>query len=314
MDIQGGIQLKRYDERDMMFARMSRVKGTEQYEDYYGKNQELEVIDEELRENLPIGKSSDKYYDALQTPVVDAAFQFLDSIKILADGTAANELKKEASPKEFSNVIKSVAKLYGASDVKIIKSENEFFYSHRGRTDAAYGDEIDSEKWPITIVFSFPMDEAMIKKAPRVEESMAVTHGYVISAIIGMILAFTIKNWGFEARNHMDGNYLMVLPIAAKSAGIGDFGQHGLIVTKDFGPRVRLGAVTTNAPLELDSIENSSMKESCIKCGRCFKTCPSKAISSIYGEPIVQEKCFAKWLEFGTDCGVCISVCPGYQI
>ena len=133
-----------------------------------------------------------------------------------------------------------------------------------------------------------------------------------------MIITYYLKSLGYEARNHMDGNYLMVLPLAAKAAGMGDIGRHGLLITPECGPRIRLGAVTTSMPLKVDAISNFNVKDFCSICGRCAKYCPSGAISKcdaneILGEQpwkIRQELCNKKWLEFGTDCGICLAKCP----
>jgi epoxyqueuosine reductase QueG len=116
----------------------------------------------------------------------------------------------------------------------------------------------------------------------------------------------------------MDGNYLLVLPLAAKAAGLGDIGRHGLLITEKYGSRIRLGAVTTNMPLSTDKPSAFSVTEFCRICGKCSKTCPAKAISSeerteingVMRWQIIQEECYRKWRVLGTDCGICISTCP----
>ena len=60
------------------------------------------------------------------------------------------------------------------------------------------------------------------------------------------------------------------------------------------------------------------MKDFCSICGKCAQYCPAGAISKsqadeIFGEKrwqIKQELCYKKWLEFGTDCGICLAKCP----
>lgn len=305
--------MKRCDERDIMFSRMARKPNTKEYDHYYFLRPELQEIDDAMRSNMPIGKPGDRFYDSLKTPTVDAAFQFLDSIKPLVEGPKASKSITTGTAEEFTAHIKSIAALYGASVTGVAKSDESFYYSHRGRTDQVYGDSVSIDKWPHTIVFAVPMNDAMIRMAPKAEESMAVTHGYVQAAIVGMILTYTIKAFGYEARNHMDGNYLCTLPLAAKAAGIGDIGQHGLIITEDHGPRVRLGAVSTNLPLVNDQPFTKSIALICEECQRCVRSCPSNAIPNDFLATITQEKCFEKWLDYGTDCGICLSVCPGFK-
>jgi epoxyqueuosine reductase QueG len=127
---------------------------------------------------------------------------------------------------------------------------------------------------PYNFVFAVEMDMPYISKAPFIPESIAVTKGYVDAAIIGMIVTYYIKSLGYEARNHMDGNYLMVMPLAAKAAGFGDIGRHGLLITPEYGPRIRLGAVTTSMPLVPDAISEFNVKEFCYLCGKCALSDP----------------------------------------
>ena len=119
----------------------------------------------------------------------------------------------------------------------------------------------------------------------------------------------------------MDANYLVVAPLVARDAGIGDIGRHGILITKEYGCRLRLGVVTTDMPLIPDEREDFGLKEFCQSCSRCVRTCPGKAIPS--GDPIdingikrwqiKQENCYNIWRSIGTDCGICISSCPFSQ-
>ena len=186
----------------------------------YSLHPELQEIDDTLRAQMPIGKHGDRFYDSLKTPTVDAAFQFLDSIKPLVEGPMASKIPTPATAEDFTAHMKSIAELYGASVTGVAKSDESFYYSHRGRTDQVYGDSVSIDTWPHTIVFAVPMNEVMIRMAPKAEESIAVTHGYVQAAIVGMILTYTIKAFGYEARNHMDGNYLCTLPLCCKGCRI----------------------------------------------------------------------------------------------
>lgn len=60
------------------------------------------------------------------------------------------------------------------------------------------------------------------------------------------------------------------------------------------------------------------MEEFCKICKKCADNCPSGSISK-GDEPfsrnfrhwsILQEKCFSYWKTMGSDCGLCLSVCP----
>lgn len=108
----------------------------------------------------------------------------------------------------------------------------------------------------------------------------------------------------------------------AIAAGIGWQGKSLLVVNPDFGPRIRLTTVLTNADLEPDA----PIKNRCGKCSQCQDHCPAGAIigaptDSHYAtrsEAIELEKCVYQVRDvFGElphitplICGVCIKVCP----
>ena len=65
---------------------------------------------------------------------------------------------------------------------------------------------------------------------------------------------------------------------AAEAAGLGIIGWHGLLMTPEFGSRVRLTSVITNAPLV--GSPRLKMESPCIECGgACIKICPARAIA-----------------------------------
>jgi epoxyqueuosine reductase len=65
-------------------------------------------------------------------------------------------------------------------------------------------------------------------------------------------------------------------------AGVGEMGHSKVFLTKEFGPRVRLGSIFTDAELEPDPmVEPYSI---CNKCGRCVKDCPGNAIPPVKDE------------------------------
>ncbi len=69
---------------------------------------------------------------------------------------------------------------------------------------------------------------------------------------------------------------------AAHCAGLGEIGLNRLLITPEYGPRVRLGALITNA----DLTPNEPFKENLCKredCAICVKACPVGAIST-HGE------------------------------
>ena len=63
---------------------------------------------------------------------------------------------------------------------------------------------------------------------------------------------------------------------AAVEAGLGEIGLNRLLLTKRFGPRIRIGAVLTTAPLKPD---RKLTEKICDNCGECVRACPAGAIT-----------------------------------
>lgn len=307
---------KRTDERDIILARMHYKKGTPIYENYYSRNPHKEKTDEALRAMPELCGEGTATYDPITSPIVDATFRFLSDIKIHAEGPIQpKDLSVE--PNEMTARIKGLARYYNAKLIGITKMQSYHYYSHRGRPGKDYGKEIDKfHKYGIA--FAVEMDREMILRAPQLSQAIAATKGYVDGAIIGMVLAYYIRELGFEARNHMDGNYLVVAPLVAMDAGLGEIGRNGLLITKEYGPRVRLGVVTTDMPLIADEPIRFGIAQFCKECKKCVRTCPGKAIPSgpkveVDGIPrwrINPDQCYEKWRSIGTDCGICLASCP----
>ena len=107
---------------------------------------------------------------------------------------------------------------------------------------------------------------------------------------------------------------------AATRAGLGWVGKNCQLLTKPWGPWVRLGTVLTNAPLETAKpIEKSR----CGKCTQCIDACPAEALKGGSWRPGVERgyildarACdhykkthFAKF-HGGHNCGICTQACP----
>jgi epoxyqueuosine reductase QueG len=73
---------------------------------------------------------------------------------------------------------------------------------------------------------------------------------------------------------------------AGVAAGIGGYGESGLLVTGEFGPAVRLGGVVTDAEVS----PGSPLPETpCVHCLKCVESCPMGALTG--GGRIDKRKC-----------------------
>ncbi len=115
-----------------------------------------------------------------------------------------------------------------------------------------------------------------------------------------------------------DGRFL-VGPIsyknAAEAAGLGIIGWHGLLITPEFGSRVRLASIITDAPLE--GSPPLKMESPCLKCGgACIKICPARAIARPEaGDDYHLDKfaCSTYYTASGM-CSECLRVCPAGRV
>jgi epoxyqueuosine reductase len=107
--------------------------------------------------------------------------------------------------------------------------------------------------------------------------------------------------------------------MAATSAGLGWVGKNGLLISPDFGPRLSLATVLTDAPLQVGTPVERSL---CGDCGLCMKFCPSDAITGEewsrhepFPELMRMDRCAShkkkiKALYGKPNCGLCINICP----
>ncbi len=305
----------RFDERDVLFSRMNYLPGSPQHADYYTRHPDRERDDDALRA-MPFGGASAHNRERTTSEIVESGFRYLADIKSLSEGSPIGN-RQEVDPAVMTTRMKGLARFHRASLTGITRMREDHWYTHRGRTPEVYGQPVEPRE-EYGIAFAVEMDRDMVFSAPRMPEAIAVVRGYADAAQIGMMLSYYIRSFGYHARNHMDGNYLVVAPLVARDAGLGELGRHGLLITKEYGPRVRLGVVTTDMPLLTDEPYSFGVADFCRSCGKCAASCPGKAIGEgppelrdgVPGWKVNGDACFRQWKRFGTDCGICLAACP----
>jgi epoxyqueuosine reductase len=193
------------------------------------------------------------------------------------------------------------------------------------------------------IVVGKRLSDATVETTPsRMFDTMYfATNGFLDQLILKVTDGLVRKNYKAVAigPHSLDGQQSMgdiSQKHAAVAAGLGRFGLHSLVLTPQFGPRQRWGAVITDAPLQLDM---PLKKELCNpdQCERaCIKSCPARVFSEGRREGILDanflpgglwhywnidksacrtyratRKNELGWVtEGGHACAICLKVCP----
>ena len=300
-----------FDERDVIFCRMDYEKGDGNYEDYYDRRPEKERMDKILRRRPILGDERSHKFNPLVSSIAQSSFDFLHDIGSLCNGAVA-PIPRGGTGEQFTQILDGLARLYGAVSFGVTQLTAADYYTHKGQPAEHYGEEIAPE-YKYAIVFAVEMDMPLMNTAPYATETIATSKGYVDVALVGMILSYYIRSLGYDARNNIDGNYLFPLPPLAEKAGLGEMGLHGLLVTPEYGPRVRLGAVATNIPLIPHEKKPWGLRAFCQNCRRCENACVCKSINNqTQGNEhgFYDSTCLSMWQRYGSDCGVCVIACP----
>ena len=194
--------------------------------------------------------------------------------------------------------------------------------------------EIDEEFWPQSI---WPWSKTVISMAVQIFPSMIETTPSVVYSELynttnrfldeaAYRLANYLNRLGYRAHFfprdcYGDISVLVKKPeaafshvIAARYAGLGTIGMNHTLLTKEYGPRVRLVSVITDAEITPDRMLKNEL---CVKCKVCVKNCPMQVFTPREDRIMAdmdKHKCalYHQQLkgEFRYPCGVCTAVCP----
>lgn len=308
---------ERFDERDVVFAREDYQPGTWQYEQYYARRPQFKQIDDKLRKLPELLEPGGRYYDPEQSPRIDSIFEKIERLTTEVDGAVAS-VRQNADAAQKTDFVKQKLIELGADEVGIAELNPMYVYSHVGRGPHTWGEPITNNH-RFVIAFTLEMRYDPVQTAPTLPITEETAHRYLRAARISVELADMIRNLGYPARAHISGsNYQVILPAVAYDAGLGELGRLGYLISPKFGARIRLGAVTTDLPLMTDQPISFGVQDFCARCRKCSTNCPPGAIplsrtSNIRGVskwPLNAEQCLYYWRVLGTDCGICMKVCP----
>jgi epoxyqueuosine reductase len=220
--------------------------------------------------------------------------------------------------------LRKAARSIGAGLLGICEYDERWIYSARYSERTKKSKPIDiPDDLPYILVIGEPMDQELTATVPSALSGSATGMGYTHDTVVLLTITQYIRNLGYRAVASMNDSALAI-PLAVQ-AGLGEVGRHSLLITEEYGPRLRLGKIFTDMPLLIDKPKQFGVKEFCDICQRCSAACPPKAIPS--EQPLRKahsisnlkgvlkwttnaEKCFRFWAGQNSDCSICIRICP----
>ena len=227
-------------------------------------------------------------------------------------------------PSRMSKEIKQVAGFFGADLCGITDFDERWVYASRVdvRDFSAVPHDLPDGLQHV-IVLGHEMDRELVDTYPSATAGAATGREYSREAAVVMQVAAYIRSLGYDAVPSMNDTAL-VIPFAIK-AGLGQYARNQLVITPEYGPRLRFSKILTNLPLVHDQPRPLGVRAFCDQCTRCADACPVKALP--YGAPREggvnvsairgvrkwtsdAEKCFSFWVKLASDCAICMRVCP----
>ena len=224
------------------------------------------------------------------------------------DGPVNPERYEFVSPQEAADMISEFAWAKGADLIGFTKVNDSFVFE---------GTDLDHK---YAVVLAMEMDFDKIATAPKAPSGIEVLRIYWRLGDVAVKTAEFIRHLGYPARAHHPRGFVGKPPTilhtrAAIEAGLGEAGRTGLIITKEFGPRVRVATVTTDLELPQSPEKKFGVENYCKNCHLCQEHCEGDAVPNEKAEErgffkytIDAFKCLPYFAEYD-GCNLCVSEC-----
>lgn len=240
----------------------------------------------------------------------------------------------DLEPAALTGIVKEAALFLGASLVGITRINRSWIYQPGWKRYEHEEIELDALIPPsvqYAVVMAIETSYDYVAHAPTARASAAAGLGYSKMALLAPSVAKFIAALGYRAIPCGNDTALSV-PLAV-DAGLGQLGRLGVLITPEFGPRVRLCKVLTDMPLAPTSPVDFGVTAFCDICLKCAEYCPAQAIShkprtaeartvstspGLLKWPVHGERCLRFWYRNGSrtgtgmyhvDCYQCVNVC-----
>jgi epoxyqueuosine reductase QueG len=182
------------------------------------------------------------------------------------------------------------------------------------------------ERFPRAISIGMRLNDLIVDQHTPLEPRRNSLYWYHVYSIVTPSLDFLAYNvsrrlnrLGYQAfpvpgstpYNFENLSGILSHKLAAHLAGLGWIGKSCMLITPQFGPRVRFVSILTDAPLDT----GTPVDGLCGQCRVCMKACPVEAFTGREFSP--EEERDARFDAFRCSeyrrehpCGLCVSSCP----
>lgn len=269
------------------------------------------------------------------------------STPLLATPEHGEKLDKwKGNPTEAARLIQKMGRVFGADLVDFCLLDRRWVYSHwfdeKTKKDypIKFSDEPGYEgikapcqlddktqvipadmKYVVVLIHEMGKDAMATSPNMTALAETNLTYSKISFTIVSV--AEFIRGLGFNAIPSANCTALNI-PLAI-DAGLGQLGRNSKLINPLYGPRCRISKVITDLPLAANKPISFGITEFCNHCKKCARHCPVGAIplGERSFEPLNEcshrgvlqwqmdhKKCRQFWAEVGTNCGICIRVCP----
>lgn len=327
--------IKRFDERETVFARMRRVGTAPAGNMRQVRSGSSALLSMALMSALNTAGITGRMPPMQGTPDMSEMMRNMPStpgreaagtgnmpammgqmMAVMSGEPAPEKASLPDDPLVLSRHIKSMAYFVGADVVGICELPKWAVYSHDMQ-----GNPVEcNHKYAICIAVDQGRETMDASNGNDPISSAQSGRGYAMCGYIGSILASYIRMLGYPARLHSIRGYQVVVPPLLLLSGIGEMSRANIVLNPFLGLRFKASVVTTDLPLEPDKPVDFGLQDFCDKCKKCAVECPSRSIST--GEKVMKngyenwefnsETCFRYRFNnpSGNSCGRCIKVCP----
>lgn len=194
--------------------------------------------------------------------------------------------------------------------------------------------EAYAEKLPYTISLTVKLSDFVIDEIDDAPTFAYFQHYRTANAFIDRVV--------FEIGTYIQQEGYLYLPIAAsqsipdgkgglsgivshkaaaRQAGLGSIGKNDIFISKEYGPRIRLGTILTNMPFNTVVVHENP--DVCGNCNICVTKCPAMAIRGkvwqhgMARDEIIDAAACSSFMKEkfqhigrGAVCGICMRYCP----